>query len=39
MLEISGVDEEEIMGEEEIIWCEWDVGCDRIVRHCITWTD
>ena len=25
-----GVDEEEIMGQEGIIWCEWDVGCESI---------
>ena len=26
------------MGEGGIIWCEWDVGCERGVKHWITCT-
>ena len=26
------------MGERGIIWCEWDVWCERGVKHWITWT-
>ena len=26
------------MGEGGSIWCEWDVGCERGVKHWITWT-
>ena len=39
MLEIWGLMRRKSWGRPGgIIWCEWDVGCERGVKHWITWT-